>query len=124
MLAGDTTTIAMDAARELLERARRAMPRDGVTRAVVPPSLDAALEAYLDHLRVERGLSAATSAPTTPICAPSLPMPRHRDVGHQRRAGTPLDRRLGRPPSTLRPSSVRRKSAAIRAFYDSAPARS
>ena len=84
----------------------------------VPPSLHAAMEAYLDHLRVERGLSAATiRAYDTDLRAFALGA---LDVGSWDSSAEPALRwiaGLGRPPSTLRPSSVRRKSAAIRAFY-------
>jgi integrase/recombinase XerD len=81
-------------------------------------SFDAALEAYLDHLRVERGLSAATiRAYDTDLRAFAAQAP---DLGAWDRSPEPALRwiaALGRPPSTLRDASVRRKSAAIRAFY-------
>ena len=83
-----------------------------------PASFDAALEAYLDHLRVERGLSAATiRAYDTDLRAFSAAAP---DLEKWDRSPEPALRwvaGLSRPPSTLRESSVRRKSAAVRAFY-------
>lgn len=83
-----------------------------------PADLDAALEAYLDQLRVERGLSAATiRAYDTDLRAFARAAP---DVGRWAVSAEPAVAwvaSLGRPPSTLRPSSIRRKSAAVRAFY-------
>jgi integrase/recombinase XerD len=72
---------------------------------------------YLDHLRVERGLSPATlSAYATDLRA---------FAGGQRDGAwreNPLPARehlasLSRPPNVLRPSTHRRKAAAVRAFY-------
>jgi integrase/recombinase XerD len=84
----------------------------------VPASFAAALEAYLDHLRVERGLSAATiRAYDTDLRAFGE---QASDIEAWRRSADPALRwiaGLGRPPSALRPASVRRKSAAVRAFY-------
>lgn len=84
----------------------------------VPPSLDATLEAYLDHLRVERGLSAATiRAYDTDLRAFAQGAP---GIDGWASAADPAVRwlaSLGRPPSTLRTSTIRRKSAALRAFY-------
>jgi integrase/recombinase XerD len=83
-----------------------------------PDTFTAALEAYLDHLRVERGLSAATiRAYDTDLRAFAEHAP-----GIEAWEGSPEPALhwiagLGRPPSRLRPSSVRRKSAAVRAFY-------
>jgi integrase/recombinase XerD len=93
-------------------------PAPGPARDPVPQELSTAVEAYLDYLRVERGLSPATiraydsdlrqfagGAPgiaswaTDPATA----------LGYL--AG------LGRPPRPLRPASHRRKAASIRAFY-------
>ena len=83
-----------------------------------PADLLAALDAYLDHLRVERGLSAATiraydgdlrgfaaSAPGVTDWATDPDVPRGYLAA------------LTRPPRPLRPSSHRRKAAAIRAFF-------
>jgi integrase/recombinase XerD len=81
-------------------------------------SFDAALEAYLDHLRVERGLAAATiRAYDTDLRAFAAGAS---DIDAWDRSPEPALRwlaGLSRPPSTLRESSVRRKSAALRAFY-------
>jgi integrase/recombinase XerD len=76
------------------------------------------LETYLDHLRVERGLSAATiRAYDSDLRAFGSQAP-----GIERWATEPDPAlahlaALGRPPGALRPSSIRRKAAAIRAFY-------
>ena len=83
-----------------------------------PADLLAALDAYLDHLRVERGLSAATiraydgdlrgfaaGAPSVTDWATDPDVPRSYLAA------------LTRPPRPLRPSSHRRKAAAIRAFF-------
>jgi integrase/recombinase XerD len=81
-------------------------------------SFDAALDAYLDHLRVERGLSAATiRAYDTDLRAFAAGAP---DIEAWDSSPEPALRwvaGLTRPPSTLRESSIRRKSAALRAFY-------
>ncbi len=80
--------------------------------------LEAAIEAYLDHLRVERGLAAASiRAYDTDLRAFGREAP-----GVVRWSAGPEPAlgylaALGRPPAALRPSSVRRKAAAIRAFY-------
>ena len=83
-----------------------------------PADLLAALDAYLDHLRVERGLSAATiraydgDVRGFAAAAPSvLEWALDADVPRGYLAS------LIRPPRPLRPSSHRRKAAAIRAFY-------
>jgi integrase/recombinase XerD len=82
-------------------------------------NIDDATEAYLTYLRVERGLSEATiSAYATDL----------RGFGRYRAgrggswtsdAGPAIDylAALSRPPRVLKPSSHRRKAAAIRAFY-------
>ena len=84
----------------------------------VPASFDSALETYLDQLRVERGLSAATiRAYDTDLRAFAAGAP---DIDSWEISSEPALRwiaGLSRPPSTLRPSSVRRKAAAVRAFY-------
>ena len=80
--------------------------------------LDRAIAAYLDHLRVERGLARAT------LTAYGTDLRRFRDgaPGIAEWAAS-ADPALGylasltRPPRVLRPTSVRRKAAAIRAFY-------
>ncbi len=83
-----------------------------------PPDLRQAIDAYLLHLRVERGLSPltirsyagdlrgfATSGAGIASWAASAE-PARRYLAD-----------LTRPPRSLRPSSHRRKAAAIRAFY-------
>lgn len=84
----------------------------------VPDTLHAALEAYLDHLRVEKGLSAATiRAYDGDLRAFAS---QASDIDAWDTSAEPALRwiaGLTRPPSTLKASSVRRKSAAIRAFY-------
>ncbi len=82
-------------------------------------SLEASIEAYLAYLRVERGLSPAT------ISAYGTDLRRfaaHVARGHGDWRGDPQPARdhlasLSRPPRVLKPSSHRRKAAAIRAFY-------
>jgi integrase/recombinase XerD len=90
-----------------------------VDEARLDRSLQAAVGAYLDFLRVERGLSEATiGAYGTDLRAFARWL-----------AGTRLDWQtdaaaardylaaLVRPPRVLRPSSHRRKAASLRAFY-------
>lgn len=87
-------------------------------KSASPATFQTALEAYLDHLRVERGLSAATiRAYDTDLRAFATGAA---DIEAWDRSAEPAVgwvAGLGRPPSTLRPTSVRRKSAAVRAFY-------
>jgi len=93
----------------------RAMLAD-VSRAV-PADLAAALDTYLDYLRVERGLASAT------IRAYDTDLRAFGSAPGIERWSESADPALGylatlsRPPTTLRPSSIRRKAAAIRAFY-------
>jgi len=90
----------------------------GTGSAEAPPSLAEAITAYLDHLRVERGLGRLTLvayATDLRLFARSAP-------GIRRWASSAEPARaylagLTRPPRPLRPSSLRRKAAAIRAFY-------
>jgi len=83
-----------------------------------PRDLLAAIDAYADYLRVERGLAAATiraydtdlrlfgrDAPGIKAWASSAEPARHY-LGA-----------MARPPRLLRPTSLRRKAASIRAFY-------
>jgi integrase/recombinase XerD len=78
----------------------------------------AAIEAYADYLRVERGLAAASiRAYDTDLRLFGRDAP-----GIGRWAASPEPARLylgamARPPRVLRPTSVRRKAASIRAFY-------
>jgi integrase/recombinase XerD len=83
-----------------------------------PRELVVAIDAYADYLRVERGLAAATiRAYDTDLRlfgrdAPAI----------ERWAESPEPARdylgaMTRPPRVLRPTSLRRKAASIRAFY-------
>ncbi len=100
-------------------------PRSGGRRAPAPsgpPALLAAIDAFLLHLRVERGLSPAT------LSAYGADL---RDFAASPEAGGSWDRtpepaldylgRLGRAAGPngvlLRPTSRRRRTAALRAFY-------
>jgi integrase/recombinase XerD len=76
------------------------------------------MESYLDHLRVERGLAALTiRAYDSDLRRFAADAP---DIASWR-AGPEAARRylagLVRPPRVLRPTTHRRKAAAIRAFY-------
>jgi integrase/recombinase XerD len=81
--------------------------------------LDAAIEGYLTYLRVERGLSPATiAAYANDLRGFAVYVAR---AGGDWR-GDPRPARehlaaLSRPPRVLKPTSHRRKAAAIRAFY-------
>lgn len=83
-----------------------------------PVELTAAIDAYLDYLRAERGLSDATvRAYATDLRGFAASGPR---VVEWRDSVTPAREYLAslvRPPRVLRPSSHRRKAAALRAFY-------
>ncbi|HSH21750.1 MAG TPA: tyrosine recombinase, partial [Candidatus Caenarcaniphilales bacterium] len=83
-----------------------------------PVELTAAIDAYLDYLRAERGLSDATvRAYATDLRGFAASGPR---VVKWRDSVTPAREYLAslvRPPRVLRPSSHRRKAAALRAFY-------
>jgi integrase/recombinase XerD len=82
-----------------------------------PPALLEAMTAYLSYLRVERGLSEATIS----AYASDLRGFARGQRGDQWREGPQAVREhlagLGRPPRVLRPSTHRRKAAALRAFY-------
>ena len=81
--------------------------------------LSDAIDQYLTFLRVERGLSPATiRAYATDLGAFARFAERHRDAWSRDAAqATNHLAALSRPPRVLRPSSHRRKAAAIRAFY-------
>ena len=81
--------------------------------------LNSAIAQYLTYLRVERGLSTATiSAYSTDLRAFTRDAAAGRDSWQRdASAATRHLAALSRPPRTLRPSSHRRKAAAIRAFY-------
>ncbi|MEP7159033.1 MAG: site-specific tyrosine recombinase XerD [Chloroflexota bacterium] len=81
--------------------------------------LDEATDAYLTYLRVERGLSRATiSAYATDLrgFAGHIEQ-KHADWSKSANAATDHLAALSRPPRVLKPSTHRRKAAAIRAFY-------
>lgn len=81
--------------------------------------LAAAVATYLDYLRVERGLSAAT------IAAYATDLARFGDYAGRAGAGWRTDASaavgylssLSKPPRVMRPATHRRKAAAVRAFY-------
>jgi integrase/recombinase XerD len=80
--------------------------------------LDRAIAVYLDHLRVERGLAGATlSAYGTDLRRFRDGAPGIADWADSAEPALAYLASLTRPPRTLRPTSVRRKAAAIRAFY-------
>ena len=89
-----------------------------------PADLVEAIAGYLDHLRVERGLAEATiSAYASDLRAFAGDVARA--TGEGKRADWRSDvaparhhlAALSRPPRVMRPSTHRRKAAAIRAFY-------
>jgi len=92
--------------------------RTDATPSEVPRDLIAAIDAYADYLRVERGLAAATiRAYDTDLRLFGRDAP-----GIDRWATSPEPARdylgaMTRPPRVLRPTSLRRKAASIRAFY-------
>ena len=83
-----------------------------------PADLLAAIQAYVTYLRVERGLSPQTLrayAGDLRQFAERAP-----DIGRWASSADPAQQwlaALGRPPRPVRPSTHRRKAAAIRAFY-------
>ena len=83
-----------------------------------PADLLAAIDAYADYLRVERGLAAATiRAYDTDLRLFGQEAPA---IGEWTTSPEPARSYLGamtRPPRVLRPTSLRRKAASIRAFY-------
>jgi len=93
-------------------------PPAGQTAPEPPRDLEVAIEAYADYLRVERGLAAATiRAYDTDLRLFGRDAP-----GIERWPTSPEPARdylgaMARPPRVLRPTSLRRKAASIRAFY-------
>lgn len=80
-------------------------------------SLDHAVTAYLDHLRVERGLASATIRAYDSDLRSFGKWLGERDwTAHPERALAYLAS-LARPPAPSRPATHRRKAAALRAFY-------
>jgi len=82
-------------------------------------SLADAIATYLNYLRVERGLSPSTiSAYATDLRAFTRDAAAKGDAWQtDAKVASEHLGALSRPPRTLRPSSHRRKAAAIRAFY-------
>ena len=83
-----------------------------------PRDLVTAAAAYADYLRVERGLAAATIA----AYGTDLRLFGREAPAIETWATSPEPARgylatMTRPPRVLRPTSVRRKAASIRAFY-------
>ena len=91
---------------------------NGATDREAPADLVWAIDAYDDYLRVERGMAAATiRAYDTDLRLFGRDAP-----GIERWAGSPEPAReylgaMARPPRVLKPSSLRRKAASLRAFY-------
>jgi integrase/recombinase XerD len=84
----------------------------------VPGDLSAALDAYLDYLRVERGLSSATiRAYDSDLRQFAREAPDIESWTAEPAAAVGYLAGLVRPPHPLRPASHRRKAASIRAFY-------
>ncbi len=82
-----------------------------------PEDLRRAIEAYLLHLRVERGLSPLT---IRAYAGDLRGFAAARGIERWSKSAEPAIgylAELARPPRALRPSSHRRKAAAIRAFY-------
>jgi integrase/recombinase XerD len=82
-------------------------------------TIEEAIDAYLAYLRVERGLAAATiSAYATDLRGFARHVEAKRaDWSKSAEAATDHLAALSRPPRVLKPSTHRRKAAAIRAFY-------
>jgi integrase/recombinase XerD len=84
----------------------------------VPADLAAAMDAYLDHLRVERGLAAATiTAYDSDLRRFASGAPGISEWAASAEPALTWLAALAGPPRPLRPSSHRRKAAAVRAFY-------
>jgi integrase/recombinase XerD len=83
-----------------------------------PPELAEATAQYLDHLRVERGLaerSLRAYESDLRLFAAAAPGIKRWATGPE--AARDYLAALARPPRSVRPSTLRRKAAAIRAFY-------
>jgi integrase/recombinase XerD len=82
-------------------------------------TLRAAIDAYLDFLRVERGLSPATIAAYSTDLNYFARFAASRGDAWRHDAQTAIDylAALSRPPRVMRPATHRRKAAAVRAFY-------
>ncbi|MEX2547505.1 MAG: tyrosine recombinase [Chloroflexota bacterium] len=81
-------------------------------------SLEGAIEQYLNYLRVERGLSGSTiSAYATDLRGLAREAGTGDSWQHDAAVAAKHLAALSRPPRLLKPSTHRRKAAAIRAFY-------
>jgi len=91
---------------------------ESTSESEAPRDFVLATDAYADYLRVERGLAAATiRAYDTDLRLFGRDAP---GVEHWSTSPEPARDYLGsmtRPPRVLRPTSLRRKAASIRAFY-------
>lgn len=88
------------------------------TSVPVPEDLGAAVAAYLDHLRVERGLATATiSAYGTDLAGFAAAAPGILGWARSAEPARGYLARIAAPPRSVRPATQRRKAAAIRAFY-------
>jgi integrase/recombinase XerD len=86
--------------------------------AAAPADLVAAIGAYTDYLRVERGLAAATiRAYDTDLRLFGRDAPHIEAWATSPEAARAYLAAMSRPPRVLRPTSLRRKAASIRAFY-------
>lgn len=93
-------------------------PAKAIGQCAAPESLTTAVAGYLDYLRVERGLSLATiSAYASDLRQFAARAPKIERWAEGPEAALEYLAGLGCPPKPLRPSSHRRKAAAIRAFY-------
>jgi integrase/recombinase XerD len=82
------------------------------------PDLEAAIAAYLLHLRVERGLAPLTiQAYAGDLRGFVSAAPRIDAWARSPEPAIQYLKSLGEPPRPLRPASHRRKAASIRAFY-------
>jgi integrase/recombinase XerD len=83
-----------------------------------PRQFAAAIVAYADYLRVERGLAVATiRAYDTDLRLFGRDAPGIEGWADSPEAARAYLAAMTRPPRVLRPNSVRRKAASIRAFY-------
>ena len=83
-----------------------------------PRDLVIAIEAYSDYLRVERGLAVATiRAYDTDLRMFGRDAPGIEEWASSPDAARDYLGAMARPPRVLRPTSLRRKAASIRAFY-------
>ncbi len=91
---------------------------DVMNAAAGPRDLVTATEAYTDYLRVERGLASATiRAYDTDLRLFGRDAPKVRDWASSPEPARRYLAAMTRPPRVLRPTSLRRKAASIRAFY-------